>query len=407
MYICSSTVLRYSAFCQFIPLCDSFYGLQSLQATYVLSLLRRQIFTRNTLKRKPTAGLCSNLASGHFGPSNRSFSQGRWWPAYSSANIIIVGPSSFCYTSPVASLLLPAFTTLACHITAAQFFMVSGFPRSSLVLHPSAVQAFVVSVNQRFRQRELCVYSTHMPYLIHPTRSTEAQAGHAQSAQANSAMPNPGFGSSQEEDESRKVSPPAGDVELTKKRRTTVRSQITSTIRQIRASIDQCGSRGSIAGLVKHLQSLATTATLLHTDLLIVEDASENERQEEKHLMYVQQIGEVIAEADEHLKSRADEAPSEVDGGRAARVTEQEIRAAKQLIEQTRTQAEQARKRAEELQIQPQQAEEAPQDLQQGDANPENFSSVSNRGGSFTKLAADWKRKQAQQNTASDDWIDG
>jgi hypothetical protein len=40
IYICSSTVLRYSAFCQFIPLCDSFYGLQSLQATYV-SLLRR------------------------------------------------------------------------------------------------------------------------------------------------------------------------------------------------------------------------------------------------------------------------------------------------------------------------------------------------------------------------------
>jgi hypothetical protein len=183
-----------------------------------------------------------------------------------------------------------------------------------------------------------------MPYLIHPTRSNEAQAAPAQSAQANSAMPNPGFGSSLEEDESRKVSPPAGDVELTKKRRTTVRSQITSTIRQIRASIDQCGSRGSIAGLVKHLQSLATTATLLHTDLLIVEDASENERQEEKHLMYVQQIGDAIAEADEHLKSRADEAPSEVNGGRAGRVTKEEIHAAKQLIKQTRTQAEQARK---------------------------------------------------------------
>jgi hypothetical protein len=141
--------------------------------------------------------------------------------------------------------------------------------------------------------------------------------------------------------------------------------------------------------------------------LLIVEDASENERQEEKHLMYVQQIGDAIAEADEHLKSRADEAPSVVNGGRAKRVTEEEILAAKQLIEQTRTQAEQARKRAEELQIQQQQAEEALQDLQQDDANPDNFSSVSNRGGSFTKLAADWKRKQAQQNTAPDDWIDG
>jgi hypothetical protein len=54
--------------------------------------------------------------------------------------------------------------------------------------------------------------------------------------------------------------------------------------------------------------------------------------------MYVQQIGEAIAEADEHLKSKADVAPSEVNGGRAGRVTEEEIRAAKQLIEQTRTQ---------------------------------------------------------------------
>jgi hypothetical protein len=66
-------------------------------------------------------------------------------------------------------------------------------------------------------------------------------------------MANPSFGSSKEEEESRKVSPPAGGVELTKKRRTTVRSQINLTIRQIRASIEQCGSRGSIAGLVKHL----------------------------------------------------------------------------------------------------------------------------------------------------------
>jgi hypothetical protein len=151
-------------------------------------------------------------------------------------------------------------------------------------------------------------------------------------------MSNPGFGSSQEEEESRKVSTFAVGVEFTKKKRTAVHFQITSTIRQIRANIDQCGSRGSIAGLVKHLKSLAKTSTLLHTDLLTVEDASENDRQDEKHLMYVQQIGEAIAEADEHLKSKADVAPSEVNGGRAGRVTKEEIRAAKQLIEQTRTQ---------------------------------------------------------------------
>ncbi len=135
---------------------------------------------------------------------------------------------------------------------------------------------------------------------------------------------------------------PAGEIELTRKRRKTVRSQITSTIRQIRTNIDRCGSRGGIAGLVKHLQTLATTSTLFHTDLLTVEDSSENDKQEEKHLMYVQQIREAIAEADEHLKSRADEAPSEVNGGRPVRAAEDEIRAAKQLIERTRTQTEQA-----------------------------------------------------------------
>jgi hypothetical protein len=123
--------------------------------------------------------------------------------------------------------------------------------------------------------------------------------------------------------------------------------------------------------------------------------------------MYVQQIREAIAEAVEHLKSRADEDPSEVNGWRAGRVIKEEIRAAKQLIEKTRTQAEQSQRRTEELQIQQQQAEEALQGLQQDDADLDNFSSVSNRGGSFTRLAADWKRKQTQQNAAPDDWIDG
>ena len=123
--------------------------------------------------------------------------------------------------------------------------------------------------------------------------------------------------------------------------------------------------------------------------------------------MYVQQIGEAIAEADEHLRSRADEAPSEVNGGRPSRVTEDEIRAAKQLIKRTRTQAEQARKRAEELQIQQQQAEEALQELQLDDADLDNFSSVSSKGRPSSKLATDWKRNQYHQNAAPDDWIDG
>lgn len=210
-------------------------------------------------------------------------------------------------------------------------------------------------------------------------------------------MSNPGLGPSQEEEESRKATQSAGDVDLTKRRRIDrcVRSQITLTIRQIRANIDQSGSRGGIAVLVKHLRNLPTRTTLLHTDLLTVEEASEYDRQEERHLTYVEQIGEAIAEAEEHLKSRAEEAPSEVNGGinqdsrRAVRASEEEIRAANQLIEQTRTQAEQARRRAEELHIQQQQAEEALPNLQPVDADLDKFSSVSNRGDLFSKLAAD------------------
>ncbi|XP_046642865.1 uncharacterized protein LOC124327882 [Daphnia pulicaria] len=196
-------------------------------------------------------------------------------------------------------------------------------------------------------------------------------------------MPSPGFRSSQEEEEGRKVNQSAGDVELTKRRRISVRSQITSTIRQIRTNIDQCGSRGGITGLVKHLQDLATTSTLLHTFLLTVEDASEKDRQEERHRSYVQQVGEAVAEAEEHLKSRAGEAPSGVndsikqDSKRAVRASEEEIRGA----QQTRTQAEQSRRKAEV----------ALQKLQTVDSDLDKLSSVSNGGQfqPFSRLAAE------------------
>lgn len=141
-------------------------------------------------------------------------------------------------------------------------------------------------------------------------------------------MLNSRFGPSQEQEEGWKANQVAGAFELTRRSRTAVRSQITSKIRQIRSNIDQSGSCGGVAGLVKHLQELSTRSTMLHTDLLTVEEESENERQEAKHLTYVQEIGKAIAEAEEHLKSRADEAPSVVNGGynqHAVRATEEEI----------------------------------------------------------------------------------
>jgi hypothetical protein len=127
--------------------------------------------------------------------------------------------------------------------------------------------------------------------------------------------------------------------------------------------------------------------------LLTVEDASENDRQEEKHRSYVQQIGEAVAEADKHLKSRAGTAPSEVNNSinqeskRAVRASEEDIRGA----QKTRTQAEQSRGKAEELHIQQQQAEDALQKLQSADSDLNKFSSVSNRGQIqlFLRLAAE------------------
>jgi hypothetical protein len=80
---------------------------------------------------------------------------------------------------------------------------------------------------------------------------------------------------------------PFVDVVLARKKRRTLRSQITNISRQINELIRKAGSRGAIAGLVQHLKDLLKQATFIHTALLIVEDPDENEKQDEVHLRYV------------------------------------------------------------------------------------------------------------------------
>ncbi len=65
-------------------------------------------------------------------------------------------------------------------------------------------------------------HSVQIPYFGQPNQSAQAQSAQAQSAQAQSdeaqsaqaqsTMPNPGFRSSQDEEETRKVNQPGGDI---------------------------------------------------------------------------------------------------------------------------------------------------------------------------------------------------
>lgn len=80
---------------------------------------------------------------------------------------------------------------------------------------------------------------------------------------------------------------PFVDAVLARKKRRTFRSQITNTSRQINELIRKAGSRGAISGLLRHVKDLLTQATSIHTELIIVKDPDENEKQDEIHLRYV------------------------------------------------------------------------------------------------------------------------
>ena len=203
---------------------------------------------------------------------------------------------------------------------------------------------------------------------------------------------------------------PGVDVAFARKKRRTLRSQITTTSRQIDEHIRAAGSRGAISGLVRHLKDLLKRATTLHTELLTVEDREENIKQDELHLRYVQEAGEMIANAEQHIYSRKDEAPSDIQlggvGGRRRANRDEELQAAQQRAYDARSQAEEAHSRAEELRNQQEAAEEALQNLQLNDADPDHFTSVSQQSNHTSPLATNWKLRQRQENVAPDAWID-
>ena len=89
----------------------------------------------------------------------------------------------------------------------------SNFTRLSVYYYSSVNNQYYQSIILHFCQRDLCFDFSHMPYSIHLIQFAQAQ-----SAQARTAMLSPGFRSSQEEEESRKVNQSAGDVELAKEK---------------------------------------------------------------------------------------------------------------------------------------------------------------------------------------------
>jgi hypothetical protein len=105
--------------------------------------------------------------------------------------------------------------------------------------------------------------------------------------------------------------PSAEDIHLRKKRRTSLRRQITNACKQIAATVNDHGSRGAIKGLMAHLKQIQHESGIVHTDLLTVEpDDEEIDAQEETHLTYMKAIGEAFEEAELYLYSREDDADS-------------------------------------------------------------------------------------------------
>ena len=106
-------------------------------------------------------------------------------------------------------------------------------------------------------------------------------------------------------------SPSAEEISWQKKRRTQLRKQITTTCNQIDSLISRQGSRGSLKGLLEHLRLLQRDLSHVHTDQMSVKTvATENDKQEESHLRYMEQFGEALDKADQYLESRAGDAAS-------------------------------------------------------------------------------------------------
>lgn len=98
----------------------------SLTLTVILPFWQTNLYSQY-IEEKTTTGLCSNLALEHLVLRTGALVSEGGGQLILQPTSIVGQPTSFCYTSPVASLLLPAFTTLACHHPAVQVHRVQPF----------------------------------------------------------------------------------------------------------------------------------------------------------------------------------------------------------------------------------------------------------------------------------------
>lgn len=124
-----------------------------------------------------------------------------------------------------------------------------------------------------------------------------------------------------------------------------------------------------------------------------MEDPEENEKQDELHLRYVREAGEMMANAEQYLDSREQEAPSKIqlggNGGRRRVNQGEKLQAAEQRAYDARSQAEEAYSRAEDQRSQQEAVEEALQSLQLNDGDPDHLTSVSQQISHASPLATD------------------
>ncbi|XP_045035900.1 uncharacterized protein LOC116931615 [Daphnia magna] len=165
------------------------------------------------------------------------------------------------------------------------------------------------------------------------------------------------------------------------------------------------GSRGSISSVMKHLETLLATAAQVLTNLSMVEDQAENDRQDELHLKYIELAGDALERGQQNLNSRLGEPLSETAGNLAPSIPaseqnrqEEERKLAQQRADAAALQADEARRQANEASNR---AEEARREA----------AAVTHVSQRLSQLGQDWRQNQRRLNSstaqaAPDEWID-
>jgi flagellar biosynthesis GTPase FlhF len=217
-----------------------------------------------------------------------------------------------------------------------------------------------------------------------------------------------------------------------KKKRTTLRQQVTRGTTSLTAIVNSSGSRRNAKALIVHLNDLILRTSVLQTEITAIEeDEDEAERQDSTHLTYVGKCDEAIAAARAYLTSREGEEASVVnlhdglpvpnpplipitpsEAGRrnqAQQEATQREQAHKEEVAAAERKCEEIRMRAQALWEEAEAAQAALNQLNIRQPDQDHYSSVSQQLEKRSPAAEEWLNKQRNLNDnqdAPDDWID-